>query len=285
MNIQSIENHLDVFERDAGICRYCNEDLLWSYSIFASARFDRITTTTDGWVTCCAACYRHLKECSLASFDERREFVQQQSQIGIEHFRAMTKKVRPNGKGSSVLARLVKAGALRNGDVISLENMLPSFLRHSPGDQAYLAIVNCDPEWNSDLIYLLDGSLHEFGALTFDIFQRGHVSAPYRKTQFSWSVCPYDHWVTKANISLTELRVRLDWDDLPSDVKRNHSPDAVEELTGKDDPYFEVAKSVLPAGEKFPVSFLQRRFRLGHARARRLYRALVSKRPKSPRTP
>ena len=285
MNIQSNESHLDIFERDAGICRYCSEDLLWSYPIFASARFDRISTTTDGWVTCCAACYRHLKQCSLASFDERRAFVQQQSQIGIEHFRAMAKKIRQNGKESSVLARLVQAGALRNGDVISLENTLPSFLRHPPGDPAYLAIVNFDPEWNSDLIYLLDGSLRELGALTFDIFQRGHASAPYRKTRFSWSVCPYDHWVTKANISLTELRVRLDWDDLLSDGKRNHAPDVVEELIGDDDPYFEMAKAVLPDGEEFPVSFLQRRFRLGHARARRLYWALVSKQPKLPRTP
>ena len=285
MSIQSIENHLDVFERDAGICRYCNEDLLWSYSIFASARFDRIPTTTDGWVICCAACHWQLKDCSLASFEERKGFVQQETRTGIEQYRAIAKKIRANGKGASVLARLVQAGALRNGDVISLDNMLPSFLQHPSGDPAYQAIVNCVPEWNSELIYLFDGSLHDFGALTFQIFQRGHLSAPYRKTRFSWSVCPFDHWVTKGNVSLTELRVRLDWDDLPSDGERSHSPDIVEETTGDDDPYFEVAKAVLLDGEEFPVSFLQRRFRLGYARACRLYRALVSVRPESPQIP
>ena len=285
MSIQSIENHLSVFERDAGICRYCNEDLLWSYSLFASARFDRIPTTTDGWVTCCTACHRQLKECGLVSFEERKGFVQQQTRTGIEQYRAIAQKIRPNGKGASVLARLVQAGALRNGDVISLDNMLPSFLQHPSGDPAYQAIVNCVPEWNSELIYLFDGSPHDFGALTFQIFQRGHLSAPYRKTRFSWSVCPSDHWVTKANVSLSELRVRLDWDDLPSDGERSHSPDVVEELAGDDDPYFEAAKAVLPDGEEFPVGFLQRRFRIGYTRACRLYLALVSIRPESPRIP
>ncbi len=283
MNIQSINSHLDVFERDAGICRYCNEDLLWSYSIFASARLDRLSTTSDGWVTCCAACYRELKECSLESFDQRREFVQQQTRIGIEQHRAIAQKIRPNGKRSSVLARLVQAGVLRNGDVISLDNILPSFLQHPPGDPAYLAIVHCHPNWEQELIYLLDGSLKELGALTFDIFQRGHVSAPYRKTRFSWSVCPYDHWVTQFNVSLTELRVRLDWDDLPSDVERNRLPDVVEEFSGDDDPSLDVAKAVLPDGEEFPVSFLQRRFRIGYSRACTLYEAILSIRSKSSR--
>jgi len=285
MSIQSIDNHLDVFERDAGICRYCNDDLLWSYSFFASARFDRIPTTTDGWVTCCAVCHWQLKDCSLASFEERKRFVQQETRTGIEQYRAIAKKIRSNGKGASALARLIQSGVLRNGDVISLDNMLPSFLQHPSGDPAYQAIVNCVPEWNSELIYLFDGSPHDFGALTFQIFQRGHLSAPYRKTRFSWSVCPSDHWVTKANVSLSELRVRLDWDDLPSDGERSHSPDIVEETTGDYDPYFEAAKAVLLDGEEFPVSFLQRRFRIGYARACMLYRALVSVRPESPRIP
>lgn len=42
MSIQSTKNYLDTFERDAGICQYCDEDLLWSYSIFESAKFDLI---------------------------------------------------------------------------------------------------------------------------------------------------------------------------------------------------------------------------------------------------
>lgn len=285
MSIESIENHLDIFERDAGICRYCNEDLLWSYSMFASARFDCIPTTTDGWVTCCAACYRQLKECRLLSVDERRAFIQQQTQTGIEQYRAIAQEIRPNGRGGSVLAGLVQAGVLRNGDVICLNKMLPSFLRHSPGDPAYQAIIKCAPEDDIDLIYLLDGSRHEFSALTFDIFQRGHLSAPYRKTRFSWSVCPADHWVTKANVSLTELRIRLEWDDLPSDGELIQSPDIVEKLAGENDPFFELAKAVLPDDEEFPVSFLQRRFRIGYSRACKLYWALGSLRNETRRIP
>ncbi len=43
-----------------------------------------------------------------------------------------------------------------------------------------------------------------------------------------------------------------------------------------DDPLLEKAKAALPIGEEFPVSFLQRRFRLGYARACKLYRSLQS---------
>ena len=61
MSIQSTKNYLDTFERDAGICQYCDEDLLWSYSIFESAKFDLIPAKTDVRVTCCEACYRLLE--------------------------------------------------------------------------------------------------------------------------------------------------------------------------------------------------------------------------------
>ncbi len=226
MSFQQVENHLDVFERDAGICQYCNEDLLWSYSIFEATKFDRIPAKSDDLITCCEACYRLLEGCSLASFDERRAFVQKQALAGIERYRATAEKIRPAGRSSSVLIRLVQAGLLQFGDVIFLAHLLPSFLQHQPGDPAFQAIIDCVPGQRSELIYMLDYSPRYLENLTFDIFQRGHVNAPYRKTRFSWSVCPYDHWVTEANVSLSELRVRLDWDDLPSGRERRHSTDA-----------------------------------------------------------
>jgi len=49
-----------------------------------------------------------------------------------------------------------------------------------------------------------------------------------------------------------------------------------DDLTWDKDPLYEEAKAALPEGEAFPVSFLQRRFRLGYARACRLYRALLT---------
>lgn len=285
MSIQHIKNHLDVFNRDAGICRYCKEDLLWSYSVFMSSRFDRISTAPDGWVTCCPACYQQLKDCCLLSLDERRAFIQQQTQAEINQYRAMARELRSNVGGSGALAQLVQAGILRNDDMIYLDNQLPSFLRHPPGDPAYQAIIKCTRGGDIYLIYLLDGREYEFSALTFDIFQRGHLSAPYRKTRFSWSVCPSDHWVTKAKVSLTELRVRLDWDDLPADGKPIQLPEFVEKPTGENDPFFELAKVVLQDDEEFPVSFLQRRFRIGYSRACRLYGALGSLRNESRRIP
>ncbi len=215
MSIQRVENHLAVFERDAGLCRYCDEDLLWSYSIFESTKFDRIPATANGRVTCCEACYRLLEECTLSSLDERRAYVRQQAKIGIERYRATAEKIRPTGKGSGTVARLVQAGLLQNGETLFLAHLLPSFLRHPPEDLAFQAIVDCESGRGRELIYMLDGSPYCLGVLTFDIFQRGHVNAPYRKTRFSWSVCPNDHWATQENASLTELQVRLDWDDLP----------------------------------------------------------------------
>lgn len=88
--------------------------------------------------------------------------------------------------------------------------------RVDPGDQAiYLGGAD-------DVIYLHDSCLYSLEFLTFEIFQRGYTGAPYRKTRFSWAICPADHWATNANISLTELRVRLDWNDLPDDEAAVH---------------------------------------------------------------
>ncbi len=45
-------------------------------------------------------------------------------------------------------------------------------------------------------------------------------------------------------------------------------------LQGYEDPLLQEAKLALPEGEMLPVSFLQRRFRLGYSRALRLYDAI-----------
>ncbi len=254
----------DVFERDAGVCQYCNEDLLWSYSIFETTKFDRLPASEDGWVTCCEACHKALKGCALSSFEERKAFVQQHAASGIEAFRATAERIRPAYKGLGIIGRLVGAKLLRDDDVISLEHLLPSFLQHQPGDPAYQAIVRYRPSRGVDVAYMHDESVHQLEFLTFDIFQRGHVNAPYRKTRFSWAVCPADHWITKDGVSLSELRVKLDWDDLQSD-EDFWSPDEL----------IEEAKAALPVGEEYPVSFLQRRFRLGYVRACRLYQAML----------
>lgn len=263
MSIQGVESHIDVFERDSGICQYCNEDLLWSYASYESAKFDRISTDASGWVTCCDACFKALRHCSLVSLEERRAFVQQHAISGVEKFRAIAERIRPSNRGLGIVPRLFHAKLLRNGDVISLERLLPSFLLHQPGDTSFHAVVDYAPGRTSDVLYVLDGELHSLDWLTFDIFQRGHVNSPYRKTRFSWTVCPADHWITEAGISLTELRVRLDWDDISSDEDR-WSPEVL----------VQEAKAALPDGEEFPVSFLQRRFRLGYVRACRLYSEL-----------
>lgn len=263
MCIEMAEGLLNVFERDAGICQYCGEDLLWSYSVFESARFDRIPSIPDGWITCCDGCYRALRGCNLDSFEKRKAFAQQQSSPGIRRFRATAERIRASSKGGGILARLIQAELLRNGDVISMDCLLPGFLQHQPGDPAYQAIVDFVPGRGDDVIYLHDSCLYSLEFLTFEIFQRGYTGAPYRKTRFSWAICPADHWATNANISLTELRVRLDWNDLPDDEGRWCTEALVE-----------AAKAVLPSGEEFPVSFLQRRFLLGYSRACKLYRAL-----------
>lgn len=257
------EDHRDAFELDAGICQYCNEDLLWSYSTYVTAKFDRIPASVAGWVTCCEACFRSLKGCSLVSFEARKAFVRQHSFAAIESFRATAERIRQSNKGLGIIARLIGAGLLRNGDVIFLEHLLPSFLQHQPGDPSYQAIVNYVPTKGNDVIYASDGCPYSHEFLTFDIFKRGHTNAPYRKTRFSWVVCPGDHWITKEGMSLTELQVKLDWDDLKSD-----------EAYWNLDEFVEEAHAVLPIDEEFPVSFLQRHFRLGYARACRLYQAL-----------
>lgn len=57
---------------------------------------------------------------------------------------------------------------------------------------------------------------------------------------------------------------------------RTEKAPLAEDLSWNKDPLYEEAKAALPDGEAFPVSFLQRRFRLGYARACRLYRALLT---------
>lgn len=51
---------------------------------------------------------------------------------------------------------------------------------------------------------------------------------------------------------------------------------------GDHDPLLEQAVALLPVDEPFPVSFLQRRFRIGHSQALQLHGAVTRQRPLPP---
>lgn len=51
---------------------------------------------------------------------------------------------------------------------------------------------------------------------------------------------------------------------------------------GDHDPLLEQAVALLPVDEPFPVSFLQRRFRIGHSQAEQLHRAVMRRRSPPP---
>lgn len=56
------------------------------------------------------------------------------------------------------------------------------------------------------------------------------------------------------------------------------SPSISQGLPSRGDPYLECANSLLPNEEAFPISFLQRRFRIGYSRAVRLHEAVIKRR-------
>ena len=59
-----------------------------------------------------------------------------------------------------------------------------------------------------------------------------------------------------------------------TEARRMNGDAVAQEVVCDDDPLLDEAKAALPDGEEFPVSFLQRRFRLGYSRACKIYRAL-----------
>jgi 5-methylcytosine-specific restriction endonuclease McrA len=72
-----------VWERDAGFCRYCNVDLSASFNLWMSATVDHVIAVSAGGpsniknlVLCCAACNSMLSRAGdLQTIDERKTFL------------------------------------------------------------------------------------------------------------------------------------------------------------------------------------------------------------------
>ena len=86
-----------VFERDRGVCRYCDVDLLASFSAYWSATVDHVHAVAvggrdslDNLVLSCPACNGMLcRSGALLSIEERKAFVanrREQEQLGYEHW-------------------------------------------------------------------------------------------------------------------------------------------------------------------------------------------------------
>ena len=74
----------DIFQRDKGYCKYCDYDLLSSFSAYWSATVDHIKhrsdngqDTKDNLVLACSPCNGMLSRANkLTTIEERRAFVQ-----------------------------------------------------------------------------------------------------------------------------------------------------------------------------------------------------------------
>jgi 5-methylcytosine-specific restriction endonuclease McrA len=88
-----------VFLRDRGTCRYCDEDLLASFSRYWSATVDHVFAVSVGGaheaenlVLCCSSCNGMLSRAGhVQTVDERRAHVQRRrvaEKAGFESWRA-----------------------------------------------------------------------------------------------------------------------------------------------------------------------------------------------------
>lgn len=82
----------------------------------------------------------------------------------------------------------------------------------------------------------------------------------------------------QANAGLTESAFPLELNSCPPSNDCSRSPSISQDLPSREDPYLEFANSLLPIEETFPISFLQRRFRIGYSRAVRLHDAVIKRR-------
>lgn len=87
-----------------------------------------------------------------------------------------------------------------------------------------------------------------------------------------------------------------DWTDdspsLPVPVLMHNHSHPLQEITrwsgspgdapSDQDPLLEQAVALLPVDEPFPISFLQRRFRIGHSQAEQLHGSVMRRRPPPP---
>lgn len=70
--------------------------------------------------------------------------------------------------------------------------------------------------------------------------------------------------------------------DCPPADDTNQSPAISKKIPGSEYPCLECANLLLPTAEAFPISFLQRSFRIGYSRAIKLHEALIKRRVEGP---
>lgn len=66
--------------------------------------------------------------------------------------------------------------------------------------------------------------------------------------------------------------------DCPPADDSNRASSISKNIPSGEDPYLECANLLLPIDESFPISFLQRRYRIGYSRATKLHEALRKRR-------
>src|SRR2546427_12301638 len=90
-----------VFERDLGRCRYCEIDLLASFSAYCSATVDHIrgrarggAHETSNLVLACPCCNSLLSRAGhLQTFEERKAFLEQQRAKGMGRYQEFRAKL------------------------------------------------------------------------------------------------------------------------------------------------------------------------------------------------
>ena len=217
---------LEALERQQGYCYYCDQDLCCTYSSFSAAELDSPSVQSQSPRVCCADCAQVLANCPGEwPIDQRQQQIDLAAARGADLYRTALERLRPSASGRpSLLIRLVRSKYLANGEVISLDHMLPRFMYHQGGVAEFDAVVDVSAGEATDLIYCLDGSRWSLGSLTMKLFSERRRSARFRKSSVSWGVNPRVHWTTSAGVCLEALMVRMDWGDSPVDFNHERKP-------------------------------------------------------------
>jgi 5-methylcytosine-specific restriction endonuclease McrA len=91
-----------VFDRDRGYCRYCDADLLASFSAYCSADVDHLLarsaggpSTLENLVLACRGCNTSLSRAAhLRTFEERKAYVEAQRAKGMHVYAKLVEKHR-----------------------------------------------------------------------------------------------------------------------------------------------------------------------------------------------
>ena len=92
-----------VFEDAGGYCRYCGEDLLYSFSAYSSATLDHVIARAAqgsdnpvNLVLACRACNGHLTRCKhLTDVDDRKAYALAQRKKGLPKYNSLVERHRP----------------------------------------------------------------------------------------------------------------------------------------------------------------------------------------------